>query len=188
MPIKIQKRLKALKILEETREEFKQNINDTFAEELKTQIQKGLPPVKKTGNKYTQYSKSYKDAIDKGYVKGKTKSSPVDLTQTGEMLNSIKIDITKENPLVYFSDPKLPNSKYSKSEIHNYEGVNRKDVKKTQVEKKGSQVSSKDDGGYNVKRRLLPTNSGEEFNAYLFQRIMSALKIAIKKISGENNK
>lgn len=186
MPIKIQTRLKVLKLLEETREDFKQNINETFAEELKKQIEKGISPVKKSGNKFTQYSESYVKAIKSGNVPGKTKASPVDLKQTGEMLNSIKIDISGENPRVFFSDPKLPGSKFTKSEIHNNEGVTRKDVKKSQREKKGATVSESSGGGYNVKRRLLPTESGEEFNFVLFQRILEALKEAIKKVTKDN--
>lgn len=151
MPVKIQKRLKALKLLEETREDFKKEIKDSFGEELKDLIEKGVNPVKKTGNKYQKYSEGYKEAIRKGKVPGKTKISPVDLKQTGALHNSLKIDISGDNPKVVFDDPK--------AFFHNNLGA----------------------GKSKVKRRLLPDGSGEEFTARLFQKILEALKKAIKK-------
>jgi hypothetical protein len=151
MPVKIQKRLQALKILEETREDFKKEIKDNFGQELLDLIQKGVNPVKKTGNKYDQYSDSYKEAIRAGRVPGKTKISPVDLKQTGALHASMKIDISGDNPRVEFLD--------EKAFYHNTLGV----------------------GKSKVKRRLLPDNPGEEFTLRLFQKIIEALKKAIKK-------
>jgi hypothetical protein len=151
MPVKIQKRLKALKLLEETREDFKKEIKDNFGDQLKDLITKGVNPVKKTGNKYQKYSESYKEAIKKGRVPGKSRISPVDLKQTGALHSSLKIDISGENPLVVFDDPKAL--------YHNDEGV----------------------GKAKIKRRLLPSGQGEEFTLRLFQKIIEALKKAIKK-------
>lgn len=151
MPVKIQKRLKALKLLEETREDFKKEIKDSFGDELKDLIRKGVNPVKQTGNKYQQYSESYKKAIRAGRVPGKSKISPVDLKQTGALHNSLRIDISGENPKVFFDD--------EKAIYHNNLGV----------------------GKAKITRRLLPDGSGEEFTFRLFQKILEALKAAIKK-------
>lgn len=151
MPVKIQKRLQALKLLETTREDFKKEIKASFGDELKDLISKGVNPVKKTGNKYQQYSDSYKKRIKKGKVPGKTKISPVDLKQTGALINSLTIDISGDNPKVIFTD--------EKAFFHNNLGV----------------------GKAKVKRRLLPDQDGEEFTLRLFQKIISALKAAIKK-------
>jgi hypothetical protein len=151
MPVKIQKRLKALSLLETTREDFKKEIKDKFGEELLDLIQKGVNPVKKTGNKYQQYSESYKKAIKAGKVPGKDRISPVTLKQTGALHESLVIDISGKNPRVTFTDPK--------AFYHNNEGA----------------------GKSKVKRRLLPDMGGEEFTLRLFQKIMDALKAAIKK-------
>lgn len=152
MPVKIQKRLRALKLLEETREDFKQEIKDNFGDQLKDLIRKGVNPVKlSTDKKYQQYSQGYKDAIRKGRVPGKTKISPVDLKQTGALHNSLRIDISGENPKVLFDD--------EKAIYHNNLGV----------------------GKAKITRRLLPDGDGEEFTSRLFQKILEALKAAIKK-------
>lgn len=151
MPVKIQKRLRVLKILEETREDFKDEIHDKFGPELLDLIEKGVNPVKQTGNKYQKYSESYKEAIKKGRVAGKNRTSPVDLKQTGALHKSLEIDISGENPRVTFTDPKAI--------YHNTEGV----------------------GKNKIKRRLLPDQGGEEFTYRLFQKILEALKTAIRK-------
>lgn len=151
MPVKIQKRLRVLKILEETREDFKKEIHDHFGDQLTELIEKGINPVKKTGNKYQKYSEGYKKRIQAGKIEGKTQISPVDLKQTGDLHKSLKIDISGHNPRVTFDDPKAL--------FHNNEGV----------------------GKSKVKRRLLPDGDGEEFTFRLFQKIIDALKNAVKK-------
>jgi hypothetical protein len=151
VPVKIQKRLQVLSLLETTREDFKKEIHKNFRKELLELLEKGLSPVKKTGNRQAAYSESYRKAIKAGRVPGKTKVSPVDLKQTGELHNSVIIDISGENPRVTFDS--------EKAFWHNNLGV----------------------GKDKVKRRLLPDGSGEEFTLVLFRKIMNALKEAIKK-------
>lgn len=151
MPVKIQKRLQVLSLLEEVREDFKKEIDKSFGQELLDLVQKGVNPVKKTGNKYQQYSESYKKQIKAGKVPGKSNISPADLKQTGELHNSLKIDISGDNPKVIFTDPK--------ASYHNTEGV----------------------GKSKIKRRLLPDQQGEEFTLRLFQKIIESLKKAISK-------
>lgn len=153
MPVKIQKRLKAIAALQNgsVREDFKKEIKGEFGKELLDLIKKGVNPVKLTGNKYEQYSESYKEAIRKGRVPGKSRISPVDLKQTGALHDSLIIDISGENPRVTFDDPKAI--------FHNTEGV----------------------GKDKIKRRLLPDQDGEEFTLRLFQKIILALKNSLKK-------
>lgn len=151
MPVKIQKRLKVLSLLETTREDFKKEIKKDFKEALLELLSKGITPVKNTGNRQARYSESYRDAIKKGRVEGKTKVSPVDLKQTGALHASAVIDILGENPRVTFTD--------EKAIYHNNLGV----------------------GHAKVKRRLLPDGNGEEFTLVLFRKILDALKAAIKK-------
>jgi hypothetical protein len=151
VPVKIQKRLKALSLLETTREDFKKEINKSFGQELLDLIRKGVNPVKLSGNKYQQYSDGYKAAIKAGRVPGKSKISPVDLKQSGDLHKSLTIDISGDNPRVTFNDPKAL--------YHNDIGV----------------------GKAKTTRRLLPNHGGEEFTSRLFQKILDALKTAIKK-------
>lgn len=151
MPVKIVRRLQALSLLETTREDFKKEIKDKFGNELLDLIEKGVNPVKESGNKYPKYSESYKAAIKAGRVPGKSKISPVDLKQTGALHNSLTIDISGHNPRVTFNDPKAL--------YHNDIGV----------------------GKSKVVRRILPNHGGEEFTYRLFQKIIEALKSAIKK-------
>jgi hypothetical protein len=153
MPVKIQKRLQALSALKngDVRDDFKKEIKKSFGDELLDLVRKGVNPVKKTGNKYQQYSESYKEAIKAGRVPGKTAISPVTLKQTGKLYESLTIDISGDNPRVTFTD--------EKAFYHNNEGV----------------------GKSKVKRRLLPDGSGEEFTIRLFQKILEALKNSIKK-------
>lgn len=151
MPVKIQKRLKALSLLETTREDFKKEIKDKFGSELLDLIDKGISPVKKTGNAYPGYSESYKEAIKAGRVPGKTPGHRPNLKQKGDLHNSLKIDISGKNAVAFFDDPKAI--------FHNTLGA----------------------GKSKVKRRLLPDQEGEEFTFRLFQKIIEALKKAIKK-------
>lgn len=151
MPVKIVKRLKALSLLETTREDFKKEIKDSFGKELLDLVEKGVNPVKKAGNAYAKYSDSYKEAIKAGRVPGKVPGARPNLRQTGELHNSLKIDISGPNPKVIFDDPKAL--------YHNDIGV----------------------GKNKTVRRLLPNHGGEEFTLRLFQKIIEALKSAIKK-------
>jgi hypothetical protein len=151
MPVKIQKRLQALKMLDLAREDFKKEIKRSFGQELLDLIQKGISPVKKSGNAYAPYSESYREQINKGKVPGKTRGARPNLKQTGDLHNSLTIDISGDNPRITFTD--------YKAIYHNTLGA----------------------GKSRIKRRLIPDQDGEEFTIRLFQKIMDALKLAIKK-------
>jgi hypothetical protein len=65
------------------------NVKKTLPRLIIAFIKKGISPVKGQG-RLVKYSNSYKKSIQKGYVKNKTRPRPVNLTQTGDMLSSIR--------------------------------------------------------------------------------------------------
>lgn len=82
-------------------------------------IRKGSSPVKGAG-RFKPYSKSYKEAIRDGRVQPKTKTSPVDLTLSGQMLNTFKVEKTRSGIVMKFTD-KL-------AAIHNFLGAGKSRV------------------------------------------------------------
>jgi hypothetical protein len=118
-------------------------IEELSKKELKSyRASKSASEQNAKNSKFLAYSKQqFKDK----------KVRPVNLKLTGALHESLKIDITRDNPYVEFSDPKAI--------YHNDVGV----------------------GPKKTKRRLLPTASGEEFTLRLFQKIKNALQKAIKK-------
>lgn len=179
MSVKIVKKLKLLKLIEQSKEDFKDELSKVIAPEILKTIEGGNNPVK--GGKPQKYSESYLKAIKGskktkattqnaysplkeskkgGYKKTKTTNkglgfnklpSPVNLKLSGEMLASIETAKTQNGLRVDFTD--------EKAEWHN-KGVPENNL---------------------PARRLLPTESGEEFNRNIFNRIMESLKKAIKK-------
>jgi len=119
---------------------------------------KGISPVNH-GGKYKKYSDSYKQEIrDKRSKKirlaSPTKSiSPVNLRLSGGMHNSLKSFMKGKVLVVQF--------KSFLADIHNRLGA----------------------GKSRVKRRLLPTNSGEKFNRNINKVILSELKKSIDKVA-----
>jgi hypothetical protein len=180
MSVKIIKKLKLLKLIDDAREDFKEELEKTVPPEIRKTIEGGNNPIK--GGKQAKYSESYLKAIagskktksttqnaytplkqdkngnnrkskkvtSKGLGFGK-KPSPVNLILSGEMINTLKSYQTVRGLFVYFAD--------KKAEWHN-EGVPENNL---------------------PARRLLPNNPGEEFNRNIFNRIMDSLKKAVKK-------
>ena len=196
MSVKIVKKLKILKLLEESKDDFKKEIDRVVPPEIIKTIEGGNNPIK--GAKQAKYSQSYIDQIEgkakfftmpngavirvepkitegeqtkvtftkKGAKQGKTikakyekfekgmgvgkRKSPVNLKLSGNMLGSIEREFTKDGVIVKFTD--------QKAQWHN-NGVPENNL---------------------PARRLLPTESGEEFNANIFRRIIQALKDAVK--------
>jgi len=150
MGAKFFKRFKEPEFIEKIGKDFKKNIAEGFGPELLNLLDKGISPVKESKNRQPEYSESYKKQIKRDGLGVGKKVRPVNLKLTGDLHKSLKIDISKENPVVTFTD--------EKAEYHNDIGV----------------------GKQKVKRRLLPTGTGEEFTLRLFQKIINALKDAIK--------
>lgn len=151
MGVKIKMKLDVLGVLDRTREEFAKEVKGQFANELTRSIEKGVNPVHGGEVKYDQYSESYKKQIRRRKVTGKTKISPVNLTQTGALLKSLTMVDTEKGVRVYFAD--------EKAVYHNDLGA----------------------GKNKVKRRLLPTEQGERFNTSLFTRVVRYLKDALSR-------
>ena len=151
MGANIKIKLDVLNVIDRTRSYFGDEVKQKFGHELISSVEKGVNPVSDGTVKQAQYSESYKNAIRKGYVKGKTKVSPVDLKQSGALHKSLRMIDTEKGVRVLFDDPKAI--------FHNDLGV----------------------GKDKVKRRLLPTNDGEKFNASLFGRIVQYLKDSLSK-------
>lgn len=151
MGAKINVKLDVLNVIDRTREEFSKEVKDKFGQELISSIEKGVNPVHGGDIKYDVYSDNYKKQIRKGKVPGKTKISPVNLTQTGALLKSLTMVDTEKGVRVFFTD--------EKAIYHNDLGV----------------------GKNKVKRRLLPTAEGERFNTSLFTRVVRYLKESLAK-------
>ena len=114
MPVKITKRLKALAFTEKAKPMFFRFVNGYIKDRIRSFIEKGLSPVnqrnakiKNTGgkNRYTQYSDSYKSKFGTRGLQNK-KPRPINLKQTGTMLNSIKTRLTGSGLSIWFTDKK----------------------------------------------------------------------------------
>lgn len=151
MGAKVRIKLDALKIVDTVRDDFKKSVKEEFGSQLINSISKGVNPVSDGQVKQPQYSESYKKAIKKGYIKGKTKISPVDLKQNGALLNSLVMNDTDNGVRISFTD--------DKAFFHNDLGV----------------------GKNKIKRRMLPTNDGETFSSSLFVRIKKFVSDSVKK-------
>jgi hypothetical protein len=112
-------------------------------------IKKGISPVKGFAGRFEKYSDSYKKKFGKGELKSK-KKSPVNLTATGEMLNSLYIK--QEGNKLFVMSKGARNNKLL--DIHNTKGASRK----------------------KVIRRLLPTNQGEEFSPRINKLLLDKAK------------
>lgn len=125
-----------------------------IVKEIKDQIQRGISPVAGIG-RFQKYSTSYRDAIKSGKGDASKKSgkvSPVNMTLSGEMLDSLNAKRSGTKLKIGFKD--------KKAAFHNDQGA----------------------GKSKVIRRLLPTDDGEKFNAKLLQNIREVVKRIFIKI------
>ena len=128
MPAKITKRLKALAFTEKAKPLFFRFVNGYIKTRIREFIEKGVSPVnqrtakiKNTGgkNRFEKYSDSYIDNFGTRGLENK-KPRPINLTQTGAMLNSIKTRLTKNGLFIFFAD--------KKAKYHNDEGAGKSKV------------------------------------------------------------
>jgi len=115
------------------------------------EIQRGVSPVRGEGA-FKVYSPSYKKAIRAGRAYPKTSIRPVNLTVSGQLLNSYYDRVTNGKLLIGFDDDLF--------DIHNRRGA----------------------GKSKVKRRMLPTESGERFNRAITQKVQRKLTSIISKL------
>ncbi len=102
--VKINKDIKA-QITRGLKASFK-TVSKLLKEEILNEIEKGKSPVKGVP-RFIPYSKTYRDAIKRGYYSqfGK-KTRPVNLKLSGKMLRSIKIRFTAKGFTLFFADAK----------------------------------------------------------------------------------
>ena len=164
------KQLAVKATIDKAKADFKKEISKKIKDEIIGLIEIGVTPVRMQPKKFQKYSESYKQAI-RGKLsfrningktvplKGKDKNlenknvSPVNMKVTGKMLRSLRTRITTNGVFVWFS------SEIAK--YHNETGV----------------------GPNNVKRRLLPNQSGERFTPQIERFIVQLVEKLIRKHS-----
>lgn len=110
MPVKVKTNLKTLeKLTSDVRGRFRKELTNgdigyTLIRTLQDIIKKGLSPVEGEG-RFQKYSESYREAIRRGDFKDK-RPAPVNMTQTGEMLGSLKVEEKGEKVYLVFDDKK----------------------------------------------------------------------------------
>jgi phage gpG-like protein len=125
-------------------------IERTLEIEILKNIKSGVSPVKGQGF-FVPYSKSYTDAIIAGrYRKFGKRRRPINLTLSGDLLDSFFIKAGEKKITLGFTN--------ELAEIHNTLGASKK----------------------KVIRRLLPTESGEKFNDSIEFRVREAVRKALR--------
>ena len=128
MPVKITKRLKNLNFLNKVQPVFYKLVDSYIKDEIRSFIEKGVSPVNQRkakikntggGNRYAKYSESYTEKFGKKGLENK-KPRPINLTQTGKMLRSIKTRISGSGVVIFFSD--------EKAKYHNDQGAGKSKV------------------------------------------------------------
>ncbi len=125
MSFKFKSNLSAIKDLKLAVEDIKQEFVKTSSEKVldiivNTHIKKGISPVEGVG-RYEKYSKSYREAIKAGrYSEYSKKTSPVNLTLSGKMLDSFKVVPTAKGIGITVSDKKF--------DYHNFLGAGKSHV------------------------------------------------------------
>lgn len=109
MSFKLKRIANDIKKLEINAKKLKKQFINDYEQEIKKlivddSIKKGFSPVRGGKSQYQKYSKSYADAIKAGRVFPKTSIRPVDLTVSGEMLDSFELDRNSKNILFRFTD------------------------------------------------------------------------------------
>lgn len=133
---------------------FSKEGGDILKGEIQTSVAKGISPLKSGGNqtggkaRFQKYSTSYSGAIKKGqYSPYGKKTRPVNLKLSGKMMNSIKTKALQKGGFSLWFSSKL--AKY-----HNDEGA----------------------GKSKVKRKLLPSEAGEEFSRVILNKLRDKLE------------
>ena len=166
-------------MIEAIRKDFAKTAPKQIRQTLLRDVTKGISPVKGQG-KFKKYSKSYKNVIwGRGmfrkfggktvYIEGvpdetilsaaspKKKASPVTLRLTGQLHNALKVFTSGD----YRSKFRLNfDWRDFLADIHNRRGA----------------------GKSKTVRRMLPTNSGEEFNKEITDDILTRLKKSVARI------
>jgi len=89
--------------IRDIKKEFIKSASDDAERLIVGEIKRGFSPVASYG-KFDAYSESYKKAILAGRVMPKTEVRPVDLTVSGQMLNTFKVSKTSKSIVMEFTD------------------------------------------------------------------------------------
>lgn len=137
-------------------ENFNKQINkgtmSELTDEVRAQIKRGISPVEGAG-RFQKYSESYRESIRSDHKATRDKAgqvSPVNMTLTGKMLDSLEIVRRGDKRFMEFED--------KKAYFHNNSGA----------------------GSKRVIRRLLPDKDGESFNSVLQRKFTAAIKRIVK--------
>lgn len=154
MKIKVTLDLKKLtKTPEKIRKNFAKDLKSEIADKIVERIISGKSPVK--GKKFEPYADSY--------AKIKGRKAPVDMLQSGKMLESIRVSQNVDGSIkIGFND--------IKAQYHHEDGIVRGGKSTGQPKKV-------------VKRRLLPTARNESFTNEIFDFIKRIARKAVKKES-----
>lgn len=150
-----------VKPMKKALDNFNKQLNKGTLEGLRTeveaQIKRGISPVEGV-KRFDKYSESYREAIKESYGEAKKKKgklSPVDMTLSGDMLDSLEIVQRGSKTYLEFTGKDTGLRAY----YHNNSGA----------------------GKSRKIRRLLPNKDGEKFNSVLQRKIVEIVKAIVKK-------
>lgn len=195
MSVKITKKLKLLKLLDNAKEDFKEELERTVPPEIRKTIEGGNNPIK--GGKQAKYSQSYIDQIEGKAMFFRKGSKVIAISalsnkelkdfraskEAKDQTNKIRAYIKENNDKKFKGKKKSPvNLKLSGKMLDSMKSY--QTVKGLMVyftDKKAEWHNEGVPENNLPARRLLPNKSGEEFNRNIFNRIMDSLKKAVKK-------
>jgi len=152
MAIRIKKDLDLNKLIPNITRNFNRAIKDTALDEIKASIESGISPVAGKG-RFKQYSRLYANRFKSGF------RLPVNMTQTGAMLKSLKAKGRRPGVLEVEFESDL-------AEIHNDDGA----------------------GKSKVIRRLLPTKTGETFRRDILRNIVNRVNRMVNTETKRQNR
>jgi hypothetical protein len=139
------------KSLNKYRDEFIKQTSNELQGLILNEIENGRSPVQGFG-RFAKYSDSYLKQINRGLFDKKPR--PVNLTLSGQLLNTLKITPKESDIEITFTDELF--------DVHNKQGA----------------------GKSKTVRRMLPTNKGEKFSRSITLRFAEIASLVAKKIFG----
>lgn len=137
--------------IEKYRDDFIKQTTDELKPLILNEIENGRSPVGGFG-RFVKYSNSYLKQIKRGLFDKKPR--PVNLTLSGQLLNTLQITPKKSDIEITFTDELF--------NVHNRDGA----------------------GKSKTVRRMLPTNKGEQFSRSITLRFREIATQIAKKIFG----
>lgn len=160
MGVKVRKNITLGDLATDIKREFSRQIDETLETEIKKSIGRGVSPVGKFG-KFPRYSKEY--AERKGVSR-----QPVDLIDTGDLINSLSVNSTRAGTEEASFDSEL-------AEFHNGNSENKP--------KQGTKLRN----GLPV-RRILPDRKGEQFSESITNKLVSKVNRIVNAATKKQNR